>query len=526
MLIEPSNKSDSPGYQQLNRERPYTASWLSSRRGIAQRLLVLILLFSSVITLIATAVQLYIDYSQEISVIEQRLDDIESSYMGSLSASLWNMDVDQLTLQMQGMKGLPDIQAVEIYENNELIETPLQLTAGSRHDEASISRHLPIFLSDGSENRQLGTLYVEASLVQVYQRLTNKALVILFTQGIKTFLVSLFILLVFYWLVTRHLMSIAQFFSMVDLRHPYKHFNLQRSAQSDDDELSTVVSAFNDMCFKLQDTYSELQSVNVELEKDIEARHRAEQKIMQLNDELEQRVSWRTAELEAANKELAAFCYSVSHDLRAPVRRIQGFKRILEEEYASLFDASGRHYLSRIEVGTKEMSDMIDSFLRLSRSTSAELNIETVDLSLLAEGVERRIREKDANRIVNVEIKDTMLVEGDKRLLEVVLVNLIENAWKYTQRRTNAEITVGVCQMDNETVYYVEDNGAGFDMTLAVNLFTPFQRFHKAEEFDGTGIGLATVQRIVSRHGGRIWADATVDRGAIFYFTLWERGRV
>lgn len=526
MILPPDSPFQPKPSNSTSQLRAHSASWLSSRRGIAQRLLVLILFFSSVITLIATAVQLYIDYSQEISVIEHRLDDIESSYMGSLSASLWNMDIDQLTLQMLGMKGLPDIQAVEIYENNELIETPLQLTAGSRRDEAIISRHLPIFRTAGNEKRQLGTLYIEASLEKVYQRLTNKALVILFSQGIKTFLVSLFILLVFYWLVTRHLMSIAQFFSTVDLRHRYKYFALQRSAQSNDDELSTVVSAFNDMCFKLQDTYSELQSVNVELEKDIEARHRAERKVKQLNDKLEQRVSWRTAELEAANKELAAFCYSVSHDLRAPVRRIQGFKRILEEEYASQFDASGRHYLARIEVGTKEMSDMIDSFLRLSRSTSAELSIETVDLSLLAKGVERRIREKDADRIVNVEIKDTMPVEGDKRLLEVVLVNLIENAWKYTQRRTNAEIKVGSSQINNETVYYVEDNGAGFDMTLAVNLFTPFQRFHKAEEFDGTGIGLATVQRIVSRHGGRIWADATVDRGAIFYFTLWERGRV
>ncbi|MBB6091616.1 PAS domain S-box-containing protein [Povalibacter uvarum] len=244
-----------------------------------------------------------------------------------------------------------------------------------------------------------------------------------------------------------------------------------------------------------------------------------------LYGELEARVGQRTQELEHSNRELEAFSYSVSHDLRGPLRAISGFTGLLRERHFGTFDNDSQRYIERIEAGTQRMAALIDDLLELGRVTRLELKCEQVDLSSLAEAIVQRLRERSPQRAATFDIQPGLHVWADLRLLEIVLENLLDNAWKFTAGRSAADIVFGVCQMGADRAFLVRDNGVGFDPRYASNLFGVFQRLHATTEFPGTGVGLATVQRIVQRHGGRIWAEAEVDRGAVFYFTLAEEPR-
>lgn len=499
-----------------------TSRRVSLRRGIALRLLVYILLFSSAVTLVSTAVQLLVDYRRDIEAIEVRLDQVRSTSLASLAGSLWHMDADQLRLQLEGMMRLPDMQALEVRETHSGGAEPLVVTVGARSEHAVMAREFPLTYVDRGQVRGIGTLYVEVTLTEVYHRLLVTGLVILASQGVKTFLVSMFTLFIVWRLVTRHLVDIAGFLDAYDVRRPTPALKLGRRRRSGEDELDRVVAAFNSMCISLERAYADLREANVELERDIEARKEAEAEITRLNAVLEQRVRQRTAELEAANKELSSFAYSVSHDLRAPLRRIEGFARILGEECAAALGARGHHCLDRIQAGTLEMSDMVDSFLRLSRATRGELNLEPVELSGLAQALTDELAEKEPGRAVTVHIEPDLIVQGDRRLLRAALVNLFDNAWKYTRKTEAAEVWFGRTERDGRTVFYVRDNGIGFDPAFAARLFVPFNRLHKGEEFEGSGIGLATVQRIIARHGGRIWAEGVPGKGATILFTCWE----
>lgn len=254
---------------------------------------------------------------------------------------------------------------------------------------------------------------------------------------------------------------------------------------------------------------------------DIDDRRRAIEEIQRLNAELEQRVSVRTAELERANRELEAFSYSVSHDLRTPLRAIDGFSQALLEDYGEQFDASGRDYIARVRAGAQRMGRLIDDLLMLARVSRGDFIEETLDLTAMAEDVVAELRTDDPERAVKVDIAPGLTAFGDSRLMRVALENLFSNAWKYTSKRDEARIEFGLCpEKYGDDCYVVKDNGAGFDMTYVDKLFGAFQRLHDATEFPGTGIGLATVQRIIHRHGGRIWAEAEIGEGAAFYFTL------
>lgn len=236
--------------------------------------------------------------------------------------------------------------------------------------------------------------------------------------------------------------------------------------------------------------------------------------------ELAQKVQDRTAQLQGANKELESFSYSVSHDLRAPLRHINGFSQALLEDYADKLDDVGRRYLQDLRSASQEMAQLIDDVLRLARVTRSEMRTEVVDLSEMARTIVVQLRRSDAGRKVDIRIEEGLSTRGDNRLLQIMLTNLLENAWKFTSKREQAEIAFGREQKDGELTYFIRDNGAGFDMSYADKLFGAFQRLHAAGEFDGTGIGLATVQRVVHRHGGRVWAEGTLGKGATFYFTL------
>ena len=245
----------------------------------------------------------------------------------------------------------------------------------------------------------------------------------------------------------------------------------------------------------------------------------AEDKLKALNQELETRVEDRTAKLGALNQELEAFNYSVSHDLRAPLRGVTGFSEALLEDYGDQLDETGVHYVARIQAAATRMGQLIDDLLDLSRLARADMKVAPLDLSELAQTVAFELSQRYNNRAVVFDIEPDLTAAGDARLLKVVLENLLGNAWKFTQHREAAVVAFG---RTSEDAFFVRDNGAGFDMRYAAKLFSPFQRLHSPDEFEGSGIGLATVQRVVHRHGGTLWAESEVDAGATFYFTLPE----
>jgi two-component system, sensor histidine kinase and response regulator len=225
-------------------------------------------------------------------------------------------------------------------------------------------------------------------------------------------------------------------------------------------------------------------------------------------------------DLEHKNRELESFSYAVSHDLRAPLRRIDSFSRAILESQAEKLDEAGRRYLDRVREASQQMSRLIDDVLYLSRVTRADLREQDVDLSALTQLILSRLQEADPARKVDVKIRPGVIVTGDGQLLRIAMENLLENAWKFSSKQPESRIEFGVTQASGEPTYFVRDNGAGFDMTYGDRLFGPFQRLHAQGEFPGSGIGLATVQRIIHRHGGRVWAEGLVGQGATFQFTL------
>src|SRR5690242_1813929 len=287
--------------------------------------------------------------------------------------------------------------------------------------------------------------------------------------------------------------------------------------------LRSKVAVFVELARKnalLQHHAELLEKQNRELEEANAQLRRAEDEINRLNHRLERRV----VELSEVNRELDAFGYTVSHDLRAPLIRMDGFSQALEEQYAENLDEQGKLYLHRVRSSSQRMCQLVDDLLNFSRVSRLEIHPEVVDLSEMASGIAAELAARDPGRRAEFVIPPQIKATGDAALLRIVFVNLFENAWKFTRRKETARIEFGAATDAGANAYFLKDNGAGFDPAYLQKLFHPFERLHPSAEFEGTGIGLATVERIVKRHGGRVWAEGAPEQGATFYFTLQTGG--
>jgi len=350
-------------------------------------------------------------------------------------------------------------------------------------------------------NQRLGTLYLASDTKAVSDALR--------LSGIIAIVVLAIALLAAYALaaglqgrISAPILALAETATAASTRQDYS----LRAPKFGEDELGTLTDAFNQMLGRIEEQKKELQHHAMRLE----------QRVAERTRELEK----RAAELLAANSELDAFAYSVSHDLRAPLRSIDGFSQVLLEDYGAQLDDAGRDSLHRVRAASQRMATLIDDLLKLARVTRTEMRTERVDLSGLARDIVGEIQRTTPDRQVDFAIAPGLEAEGDTQLLRVVLDNLLRNGWKYTGKQPQPRVEFTAMDENGDRVFVIKDNGAGFDMTYADKLFGVFQRLHSSAEFEGTGVGLATVRRIINRHGGRIWAEGVVDQGATFYFTL------
>ena len=447
----------------------------------------------------------------------------QAELLGQTSVSAIAFDDPRVARENLALLRLrPHVQAAAIYTaNGELFASYVRPGASSEFPKLpeadgmrTVGQELVLYRRIVSDKEILGTVYLRTDY-EMRQRIGDY-LGIGAAATVVAMLVALVMSAQLQRVVTEPVLAIADIARDVVGQQDYS----RRATKMSGDEVGVLVDAFNGMLAEIERRTGALETSNAELERQVAERLRAEQEIMRLNAELEARVRDRTAQLESANRELEAFCYSVSHDLRAPLRAIDGFSQALLEDFPKDVPEEAQRYLSRIRTSTLRMGQLIEDLLNLSRVSRGALDRAEVDLSDLARQVVALIRQHEPARSVDISIWDGMNVQADPRLLRAVLENLIGNAWKFTAKAEHPRIEVGVLRDGEHQVFFVRDNGAGFNMAYVDKLFGPFQRLHSTSEFAGTGIGLATVQRIVFRHGGRIWADAKEGKGATFYFTL------
>jgi len=451
----------------------------------------------------------------------------QAELVGRMSATALTFDdpeVARANLELLSLR--PRVQAAAIYTARGALFAsyrragfdaelpPLPAAEGSALD----GRDLVIYRRIIAGDEILGTIYLRTDY-EVLARLVDYARIAAIV-ALAAMLVAFAMSSRLQRVVTGPIMAIAGIAREVVDRSDYS----RRATKLSDDEVGMLVDSFNRMLEEIERRTGELRSANIELEREIDDRRNAEQEVLRLNSELESRVQERTAQLETANQELEAFAYSVSHDLRAPLRSVDGFSQALLDDFPEHIPDDARRYLGRIRAATLRMGQLIEDLLNLSRVSRSSLNLVDVDVSRIAHEVVDALAMQEPTRQVDVVIRDGMHARADSQLLRTALENLLGNAWKFTARTDRPRIEVGSMRDGERTVYFVRDNGAGFDMAYADKLFGAFQRLHGVSEYPGTGIGLATVKRIVSRHGGRIWADADVGRGAAFFFTLAYEG--
>ncbi len=595
-------------------------TFFGKKHSIARRLLIAVILMSTAMTILTSAYQLNKNYQRYVDGINTRFTEIKTVHLKNLTNRLWTADIVALKSNLKEIAILPDIQYMEIKENGKIIASN-----GFKKKANIIIKTFPMTYLHKGKQVTIGALYVQATLDNAYNQVLTQILDILVSNGIKTFFLAGFILFIFNYLITRHLETMSEFTSSLDITKLDSHLSLDRkpSKQSKADELEILVQAFASMqenlstsIKQLKDSerhYKELvetttaipweidlsswrftyvgpQAVRVlgypvtdwyqenfwrehihpddteftlkfcheatssgsahELEYrmisadgrtvwvkddikivfinnkpaklqgymfDITEKKLTEIELEKHRTNLEKLITERTTELLASNKELEAFAYSVSHDLRAPLRGIDGFSQILIEDYGDNLDATALEYLERIRKAAQLMGKIITDLLLLSRVSRQELLITNVNLSTLANDAISRLLE-NSERKIQIKFESSLTVKADKNLVSIVFENLIGNAWKYSSRNNKAVIEFGQIERNNINFYFIKDNGIGFNMDFVDKIFQPFQRLHTTHEFEGTGIGLANVSRVIQRHGGEIFAESIEGEGASFYF--------
>ncbi len=424
----------------------------------------------------------------------------------SVSALVFN-DTQSAEATLAALKSSPNIEAAGIFRADQQPFAQYQRTGrwqrmslppiSDKMREAFWFQNSNLILVEPVvfQGQEIDFVYVRSDLNEIARRLKRYAAIAI-VVFVLSLLVALFVSHVFKKSVVEPVVSLAQVARAVSQE---KNYSVRAAPSKERDEVAVLITAFNEMLAQIQARDNELQEAH---------------------DELEQRVTDRTRELLVSNRELGAFSYSVSHDLRGPVDAVNGFAYVLTKEYASGLDDKGKELINHIRNSGKRMMQLIDDLLNLSRVTSGEMQREAVDLSGIARSITFELRESAPKREVEFVIAEVDAAEGDPRLLRVLLDNLIRNAWKYTSRRPKSKIEFGVERNNGNLIYFVRDDGVGFDARSAERLFQPFQRMHSPDEFPGNGIGLATVQRIVRRHGGEVWAVSEAEKGATFYFYL------
>jgi signal transduction histidine kinase len=419
-------------------------------------------------------------------------------------------DSEAATSTLSSLRAAPRVVAAAVYKPAQELFAgyarpgaavpvrPALAAAGHRFD----ADQLVVAQEVAFEGKPIGLVVIQADLRDIHDRTWRYAGIVLLVL-LGSLLVGTLVAGRVQAAVARPLRSLAETAARVSRENDYS----VRARAEGNDEVGSLVSTFNHMLAYIEKQDSDLREARASLERRVEERTRE--------------VEARSRQLQVANRELEAFSYSVSHDLRAPLRAIDGFSKILASRYPGRsLDEQGTHYLERIRAGTLRMAELIDDLLHLARITRAELVRRDVDVTRLARAVFAELERRHPDRRPRVEVADGLTTHADPHLVRVVLENLLGNAWKFTGRTEEARIEVGAQPNGSERVLFVRDNGAGFDMAYAEKLFGVFQRLHTEAQFEGTGIGLATVQRVMVRHGGRIWAEAEVGRGATFYFTF------
>lgn len=423
----------------------------------------------------------------------------------SVSAITFN-DPQAAENTLSALRNVPDIIAAGITTSDGRLFAQYSRNSGERivqtpnvrgQVESYVFRSDEVFLRQPIvfQGNQIGTVYIRSDLAERTQRL-ERYLTIAGIVLLLSLLAALLVSSIFRRSVAAPIVELAEAARIVSQEQNY---SIRVAPTGKRDEVAVLIDAFNAMLAQIQQRDRELKKAH---------------------DELEQRVDERTRQLVVANRELEAFSYSVSHDLRGPLEIINGFSHVLLSEHGGLLDSSGRECVQQINAATHRMAELIDDLLNLSRVSTAVMHREKVDLTDIAKSIADQLCRREPSRNVEFVIHECMTVEADSRLVRIVLDNLLRNAWKYTSNHEHARIEFGCQDRLGRTVFFIRDDGAGFDPGLADKLFKPFQRLHATSEFPGTGIGLATVQRIVSRHGGEVWAEGGIEKGATFYFTL------
>lgn len=460
------------------------------RNQIGRRLIVLVIAFSTVSALCISAVQLAFDYRSLRNAMDRQLDGI-AIYVPTIAGSVWDFDEKQIQRAIDALAMLPDIVEVRVTAT----DTTKQWVSRKELTPNVVTRSYHLHYESRGQEADIGVLEVVGSLDGIYHQVIKNAVNILLSNGLTMFLVALFMVFLIRRLITARLEIMA---SKVRALVP---------------DMMPLRQAVETHPQPMPDGLDELDAVKWTLDRTAEDLGHAVTALNNLNRDLEARISERTKELES-------FSYSVSHDLRTPLRAIDGFSKILIEDYEDKLDDEGKRLLKVVRSNTERMGNLIDDILQFSRMGRQELSLAPVDMEYLVRMVFAELQPVFAGRDVQLELASLPPTLADAALIRQVLINLLTNAIKFTQPRAVAIIQVSAAADGTQNVFCVRDNGVGFDMKYVDKLFGVFERLHANHEFEGTGIGLAIVRQIVIRHGGKVWAEGKLGEGAAFYFTL------